>query len=54
MQRAGGPIFTIYTSYDVFLCKELHFGVAMIASALKNVTLNFLMAINSLKRKRVN
>jgi len=30
----GGPILTIYMLYDVFLCKELPFGVVMIAAAL--------------------
>jgi len=29
--KTDGPILMIYTSYDVFLCKELPFGVAMIA-----------------------
>jgi len=31
----GELILTIYTLYDVFLCKELPFGVAMIASCIK-------------------
>jgi len=40
----------LYTSYDVFLCKQLPFGVAMIAPALNFlVALIFLIAINSLR-----
>jgi len=45
MQKMGGPICT---SYDVFLCRELPFWVAMIAPALKFLPINFLIAINSL------
>jgi len=26
VQKTGGPMLTIYTLYDVFLCKELFFG----------------------------
>jgi len=26
VQKADEPILTIYTSYDLFLCKELPFG----------------------------
>jgi len=33
--KSGGPILMIYMLYDVFLCKELPFGVTMIAPALK-------------------
>ena len=29
--NTGGPILMLHTSYDAFLCKELPFGVAMIA-----------------------
>jgi len=44
-----GPILTNCILYDVFLSKELLFGVEMIASALKFlVTLILLTAINSL------
>jgi len=35
VQKTGGPILTVFTSYDVFLRKKLLFGVAMIASVLK-------------------
>jgi len=40
--KTGGPILTIYTSYDVFLRKEFPFGsfllgVAMIAHALTSL-----------------
>jgi len=28
--RTGGPIYTIYTSYDVFLPKDVAFGVSLI------------------------
>ena len=35
MQKTSGLILTICTSYDVFLRKELPFGVTMIASALE-------------------
>jgi len=35
MQKIGGPILRIYTSYGVFLCKELPFGVTIIALVLK-------------------
>jgi len=38
--NTGGPILMICTSFDVILCKELPFRVAIIASALK-----FLMAL---------
>jgi len=33
--KTGGLILTISTSYDMFLHKELPFGVTMIAPALK-------------------
>jgi len=32
--KMGGPILMIYISYDVFLHKQLPFGVAMIAPVL--------------------
>jgi len=41
MQKTGGSILTIYTSYDVLLCKELPFGVVMIAFALKFLVVLF-------------
>jgi len=51
VHKVGGPILTIYTLYDVFLHKELPFGVVMIATALKFVVaLFFKIAINSLAR----
>ena len=40
VQSTGGPISTVYTSYDVFLRSDLPLGVAMVAPALK-----FLMAL---------
>ena len=50
MQKAGGPILTIYTSYDMFRRRKLlPFGVAMTAFVLKNFTdVNFLIPTNSL------
>jgi len=33
--KMGGPILTIYTSYNVVLCTELPLWVTMIAPALK-------------------
>jgi len=35
VQKMGGPILTIYTSYNVVLVNELHLWVTMIAPALK-------------------
>jgi len=35
--KKGGLILTFYASYDVFLRKELPFGVAIIATALKTL-----------------
>jgi len=37
--KKGGPILTIYTSYDVLLHRELPLGVMMIAPALKFLAL---------------
>jgi len=37
VHKMGGQILTICMSYDVFLCKELRFGVTMIAPVLKLV-----------------
>jgi len=51
--KTDEPILTVNMSYDVFLRKELQFGVAMImrAPALKFFTgVNFLIAINFLTR----
>ena len=42
MQKTGGPILTICTSYDVLLRKEFNFGVSMIAPALKFLVASFL------------
>jgi len=47
VQKTGGPILTIYTSYDVFLRKKLPFwGVAMIAPALKFLVALFFKIMN--------
>jgi len=35
VQQTGEPILTLYVWYDLFLCKELTFGVTMIAPTLK-------------------
>jgi len=49
--KTVGPILAIDTSYAVFLHKELPFGVAMIAAALKFFSAaNFVLAIKSSTR----
>jgi len=43
--KTGGPMLMIYRSYDVFMHKDLLFGVAMLALALK-----FLVALSFFNR----
>jgi len=35
--RTSGPILTIYTSFDVFLCKDVPFGVLLICWQLTDL-----------------
>ena len=47
--KTGGLILPIYTSYDVFLRKELPFGGCVDCTCVKIFSgINFLIVINSL------
>ena len=51
MQKTGGLVIMICTSYDMFLCKELPFGDRSDCTCVKIFSgMNFLIAVNSLMR----